>query len=697
MTKAVYIASSEGGVGKSTIALGLVEALARTVNSVGVFRPLVKSSEDDIVTRTLIAHEAVPQSYDDAIGISYAEFAADPDEAMTTIVNRYEFLRKRYDALVIVGSDYADVSAPIEMNFNARVAANLNAPVLLAVRGKNRTVDEARRSAEVGLAEFERAHNSIFAVIATRIAPELADEARIALAGIRGDLVTGVLPETSLLAAPTVGMQVDALKADLWLGSQRELSKESLGITVAGMTLPNLLNRMQNDHTVVMPADRVDLLPGLVLAHRSSSFPDLAAVVLTGGYDIPANVRTLLSSIDARLPICTVQTTTYETAQQLSRLEGARTSSPRKMEISRKLFADNVNVAQLLDSLGRHSSNLRTPLMFENQIMAQARSDVRTIVLPESQDDRILESAATILERNVAQIVLLGDSLTINKRARKLKIDLSKAKIIDPTDDELLNQFAGEYAKLRAKKGVTFEQAKEKMADLSYFGTMMVHFGMADGMVSGAVNTTANTIRPSLEFIKTKPGIKVVSSSFLMCMPDKVMVYGDCAVNPNPNAEQLADIAISSADTAKAFGIEPKVAMLSYSTGESGSGPDVDKVREATALAKAARPDLLIEGPIQFDAAVDPGVGKKKMPGSEVAGQATVLIFPDLNTGNNTYKAVQRTSGAIAVGPALQGLNCAVNDLSRGATVDDIVSTVAITAIQAQERPAGAGSPLRQA
>ncbi|MFZ2260360.1 MAG: phosphate acetyltransferase [Luteococcus japonicus] len=697
MTTAVYIASSEGGVGKSTIALGLVEALARNVKSVGVFRPLVKSSEDDIVTRTLIAQEAVPQSYDDAIGISYAELAADPDEAMTTIVNRYESLRKKYDALVIVGSDYADVSAPIEMNFNSRVAANLNAPVLLAVRGKNRGVDEVRRSAEVGLGEFEAGHNTIFGVIATRIAPELADEARIALAGIRSDLVTGVLPETDLLAAPTVEMQFNALKGELWMGSEREMNKESLGVLVAGMTLPNFLNRMQEDRTVLIPADRMDLLPGVIMAHRSPSFPNLAGLVLTGGYEIPASMRTLMKSVDARLPIWTVQETTYETAQAYSRLEGSRTSSPRKMEISRKLFADNINAAQLLDSLGRHIPNLRTPLMFENQIMSQARSDVRTIVLPESQDDRILESAAIILERAVANIVLLGDSLEINQRARKLKIDLSKAKIVDPKDDELLNRFATEYAKLRAKKGVTFEQAKDKMADPSYFGTMMVHFGMADGMVSGAVNTTANTIRPSLEFIKTKPGIKVVSSSFLMCMPDRVLVFGDCAVNPNPNAEQLADIAISSAETALNFGIEPRIAMLSYSTGESGTGPDVDKVREATRLVKEARPDLVVEGPIQFDAAIDATVGQKKMPGSPVAGQATVFIFPDLNTGNNTYKAVQRTSGAVAVGPTLQGLNCPVNDLSRGALVDDIVSTVAMTAIQAQARPAGAGSPMREA
>ncbi|GAB2489752.1 phosphate acetyltransferase [Luteococcus sediminum] len=696
MTKAVYIASSEGGVGKSTIALGLVEAFARSVKSVGVFRPLVKHADDDIVTRTLVAQKAVPQSYDDAIGISYAELAEDPDQAMSTIVERYDQLRDKYDALVIVGSDHADVSAPIEMNFNARVAANLNAPVLLAVRGKNRTVDEVKRSAEVGLKEFTASHNSIFGVIATRVDPKLADEARIALAGLRPDLVTGVLPETSQLAAPTVEMQVEALQATMWSGSSRELGKESLGILVAGMTLPNLLKRLEKDQTVVVPADRTDLLPGLVAAHVSNDFPDLAAIILTGGYEVPESIRELLQTIDQRLPIAYTTVTTLAAAERLARLEGTRTSSPRKMDLSRRLFTDNINAAQLLDSLDRHPSELRTPRMFENQLMNQARHDMRTIVLPEASDDRILLSAAEILERNVAHIVLLGDSLEINQRARKLDINLSAAKIVNPSDDELLNKFATEYARLRAKKGVTFEQAKERMADLSYFGTMMVHFGMADGMVSGAVNTTANTIRPSLEFIKTKPGVNVVSSSFLMCMPDKVVVYGDCAVNPNPNPDQLADIAISSAQTAKAFGIEPRVAMISYSTGESGSGPDVDAVREATRIVREKDPELLVEGPIQFDAAVDPATGNKKMPGSEVAGRATVLIFPDLNTGNTTYKAVQRTSGALAVGPVLQGLNCAVNDLSRGALVDDIVNTVAITAIQAQERPAGAGSPLRE-
>src|SRR5699024_4781170 len=240
------------------------------------------------------------------------------------------------------------------------------------------------------------------------------------------------------------------------------------------------------------------------------------------------------------------------------------------------------------------------------------------------------------------------------------------------------------YAELRAHKGVTLDQARERMGDPSYFGTMMVHLGMADGMVSGAINTTANTIRPSLEFVKTKPGVSVVSGSFLMAMSNRVVVYADCAVNPDPAAEQLADIAISSAETAQAFDVEPRIAMLSYSTGDSGTGADVDKVREATALVRERAPHLKVEGPIQFDAAVDATVAAKKMPDSEVAGRATVFIFPDLNTGNNTYKAVQRTSGAVAIGPVLQGLNKPVNDLSRGALVDDIVSTITITAIQAQ-------------
>ena len=340
-------------------------------------------------------------------------------------------------------------------------------------------------------------------------------------------------------------------------------------------------------------------------------------------------------------------------------------------------------VAILIAAMER-GSDVVTPLSFTASLIERARSQRKRIVLPESDDDRVLTAAAELLEREVAEIVLLGEPTSVTARAGELGLDLSKATILSPEDPELLEKYATKFAQLRAKKGVTYEQALEKVKDVSYFGTMMVYMGDADGMVSGAAHTTAHTIVPSFQTIKTKPGVDLVSSCFLMLMEDRVYVYGDCAVTTNPSPAELASIAISSAETAQQFGVEPRVAMLSYSTGDSGHGPSVDAVIDATAIARERRPDLLIEGPIQYDAAVDSAVAAKKLPGSPVAGQATVFIFPDLNAGNIGYKAVQRSSGAVAVGPVLQGLNKPVNDLSRGALVEDIVNTVAITAIQAQ-------------
>ena len=683
MTKSVYVASSERQVGKSAIALGVIEALARQVKSVGVFRPLVRSTEHDQVTETLVSQLAVRQDFADAIGVSYTEFTADEDAALGVIVEKFSKLRESYDAVVVLGSDFNDVFTTSEVAANARIAANLNAPVLLVVRGDGREPSDVLRQAKQTLAEFKHANNTVFGVIATRIDPTQAAGTTSALRELP-DMLVAVLPEEPILVAPTVRMQFETLNATLWQGSEKFFDRESLGLLVGGMTLPNLLSHLKHEVTLVVPSDRLDLLPGLLLAHSSGTFPTLAAIFLSGGYEVPDSIRHLFDGLAVELPIGMSSDDTFSTASALYNLEGTMTSSPRKIEVARALFAKHVDEAALLKAIDVTASNIRTPLMFEYQLMQAARADRRTIVLPESGDDRILEAASIVLQRKVAKVVLLGEAAEINRRASELGLNLSKAKIVSLTDEELLDKFATEYARLRAHKGVTLEQARSVMKDPSYFGTMMVHFGMADGMVSGAVNTTANTIRPSLEFIKTKPGVKVVSSSFLMCMSDRVLVYADCAVNPDPNPEQLADIAISSAETARAFGIDPKVAMLSYSTGTSGSGADVDKVRAATELVRERAPELRVEGPIQFDAAVDEVVAKKKMPESQVAGQATVFVFPDLNTGNNTYKAVQRTSGAVAVGPVLQGLNKPVNDLSRGALVDDIVNTITITAIQAQ-------------
>nr|WP_303771314.1 phosphate acetyltransferase [Schaalia odontolytica] len=325
-----------------------------------------------------------------------------------------------------------------------------------------------------------------------------------------------------------------------------------------------------------------------------------------------------------------------------------------------------------------------TPLAFQADLIERARAERKRIVLPEPDDDRVLQAAAQVLAAGIADITFVGDADYVAKRAGELGLDLSAAQVVSVNDPAYLERYAEEFARLRAKKGVTLEQAREKVTNVSYFGTMMVHMGDADGMVSGAAHTTAHTIVPSFQIIKTAPGVSVVSSIFLMAMKDRVWAFGDCAVNPNPTAEQLADIAVTSARTAAQFGVTPRVAMLSYSTGTSGSGPDVDVVVEATRLAREKAPELAIEGPIQFDAAVDAAVAATKLPGSEVAGKATVFVFPSLEAGNIGYKAVQRSSGAVAVGPVLQGLNKPVNDLSRGALVEDIVNTVALTAVQAQ-------------
>ncbi len=683
MTRSVYIASPEGRVGKSAIALGLIESLAREVGSVGVFRPIVKDLVNDQITRSLIDQPAIDQTMEESVGISYEQLHADPDEAMGTIVGKYNDLAARKEAMVVLGSDYTDVSSPLELTFNARIAANLNTPVILVVRGKNKTVDEIGRSAAMALSELRNNHAGALAVMATRCPEQQLDAIRAELDRV-SEVVTAALPENVVMSAPTVRSQFERLDAALWAGKEANLDRESLGVLVAGMTLPNLLERLQPEFTLVAPSDRLDLLPGLVMAHNSGTFPPLAGIILVGGYEIPDSIKRLCDGLSIELPIGLTQQGTFTTADALFSMEGTMTSSPRKIEVARRVFAEHVDAQALLAAMEVERSQVRTPLMFEYQIMQQARLQKRHIVLPEASDDRILESASILLQRGVAELTLLGDETTIRGRAATLGFDITDARIVNPNDPVLVAKFADEYARLRAHKGVTVEQAREKLTDLSYFATMMVHFGMADGMVSGAINTTANTIRPSMEFIKTKPGVNTINSSFLMCMPDRVLVFADCAVIPDPTAEQLADIAISSAETAVKFGVEPRIAMLSYSTGTSGSGADVDKVRAATEIVRERAPELKVEGPIQFDAAMDAEVARTKLPDSEVAGKATVFVFPDLNTGNNTYKAVQRTSGAVAVGPVLQGLNKPVNDLSRGALVDDIVNTVAITAIQAQ-------------
>lgn len=690
MRTSVYVASLEGSSGKSAIALGVLDALSRRVERVGVFRPIVRHDsqtargERDYVLDLLTAHEAVSLTYDECTGVTYDDVHEDPVAALGTIVDRYRKVADRCDAVVIVGSDYTDVATPTEFAYNARIAANLSAPVLLVLTGVDRSPADLSVLADMAASTIAENHASLFAVAANRLTT--ADPAEVVAALTREDVPAYAIPDEPLLSAPSVAELLPAVDATLVSGDPELLEREALGLLVAGMTMPNVLDRLFEGAVVVTPGDRPEVVLGVVMAHHSANFPQVAAIMVNGGIALPDQVSDLLAGTGSTLPIVSTELGTQEASAALTAIRGRLTaSSPRKVAAALALFAEHVDSDALLDRLDIAKTTVVTPLMFEHQLLDTAAAQRMHIVLPEGDDERILRAADILLRRGVADLTLLGDPIRISSAAARVGVDVSSATLLNPEDSELAERFADEYYERRKHKGTERAFALDQVRDVSYFGTLMVELGLADGMVSGAVHTTAQTIRPSLEIVKTVPGVSVVSSVFFMCLSHQVLVYGDCAVNPDPTAEQLADIAMSSAETAAAFGIEPRIAMLSYSTGSSGAGSDVEKVSAATAIVRERAPELLVEGPIQYDAAIDPSVARTKLPDSPVAGKATVFVFPDLNTGNNTYKAVQRSADAVAIGPVLQGLRKPVNDLSRGATVRDIVNTVAITAIQAQQ------------
>lgn len=649
-----------------------------------MFRPITRLGEDrDYILELLLASATAALSYDECVGVSYQQVHEDPDVAIAEIVDRFHRVAEQCDAVLIVGSDYTDVATPSELSMNARIAVNLGAPVVLAVKAADRTPTEVAHVVEVCLAELNHQHAHAAAVVANRCDPAQLDAVAQALKPLGPPAY--VLPEEPLLVAPSVAELQVAVDGTMIAGDPELLSREAMGVMVAGMTAEHCLERLTEGVAVVTPGDRSDVVLAVVSAHAAEGFPSLSCIILNGGLDLHPAIASLVEGLGLRLPIVATKYGTFETASRVAGARGRVTAkSQRKIDTALALTDKHVDVNDLIAQLSIPIPAVTTPQMFTYQLLDQARSDRKRIVLPEGTDDRILKAAGRLLQHEVAELTILGEESQIRSRAAELGVDIDAAVVLDPRTSELCDQFAEQYAELRRKKGVTVEQAREIIHDVSYFGTMLVHNEMVDGMVSGAAHTTAHTVRPAFEIIRTAPGISTVSSIFLMCLADRVLAYGDCAIVPDPTSEQLADIAISSSRTAAQFGIDPRVAMLSYSTGTSGTGADVDKVRAATELVRQREPDLLVEGPIQYDAAVEPSVAATKMPDSPVAGRATVLIFPDLNTGNNTYKAVQRSAGAIAIGPVLQGLNKPVNDLSRGALVEDIVNTVAITAIQAQ-------------
>ncbi|MFY9253564.1 MAG: phosphate acetyltransferase [Fuerstiella sp.] len=694
MRSSLYVGTNGNATGKRMVALGLMELASRRFGRVAFFRPVVRvSAEADLSIRLMRSRYSLTTSPEQMMGVTRAQarqmLAEDRSSDLIQLIQqRFKSLESESDFVVVEGTSFQGLAPELEFALNADIAVNLGCRVLSVYGMGNRSVRDCVQSVSIGNDNFASHGGQLIATIINQVPDDqktaLKEASSAAGLGVSAPLY--LLPEERLLRQPTVREIQVGVGASFYAGDVTALDREVACLKVAAMQLPGFLDRLSHGSLVMTPGDRSDILVGCVLACSQIDGPSPVAVVLTGGIMPPPSVCRLIENATA-LPILTCGNDTYTVASRAADVRAEiGEHSPRKIESALGVFESNVDIDELANRLQAPSIQRITPMLFEHSLIQRARQHKVTIVLPEGAEPRILQAADVLRRRDVANLVLLGDPSAIAAAAAKVGFVLPEVgvEVINPATSSLRESFADEYFELRKHKGITHDIALDRMQDVTYFGTMMVHRGLAGGLVSGAVHTTANTIRPAFEFIKTRPDVDVVSSVFLMCLKDGVLVYGDCAVIPNPTADQLAAIAISSAETAVQFGIEPRIAMLSYSTGESGQGEDVEKVRRATATLRAQRPDLLVEGPLQYDAAVDPSVAATKMPGNPVAGRATVLIFPDLNTGNNLYKAVQRSAGATAIGPVLQGLNRPVNDLSRGCTVTDIVNTVAITAIQAQ-------------
>jgi phosphate acetyltransferase len=695
MNKGIYITNIERRTGKSLVSLGIMKLILSKVSKVGYFRPIISDypgGKHDNHIETMLSYFNLDMEYKEAYGFTMSQVVKYKNRGQEArliekIIEQYKAIEKKYDVVLVEGSDFEGKGVEIEFDLNVEIARNLSLPTILVSSAKGKETKEAFSNLDLAVKSYSDKDVIVQAVFMNRVPEEHLEEMKDELQKlIPGDSVIEIIPEVKNLASPTVREIYEEIGGEILLGESL-LNNRVDSFGVGAMQLRNFLDRITENKLVITPGDRADIILGALQANVSTNYPSISGIVLTGGIPIEKSVMRLIEGLPGIVPMILVEEATYLAAQKIMNVyPKIRPAITKRIELSISAFDKYTDPEFLINKFKSFKTNVVTPHMFQYGLVSKAKANKKHIVLPEGTDKRILQAAASLVDQNVVDITLLGKKEEILAMATKSGILLNEnVKIIDTSESEYYEDFWKTYYELRKHKNITEEMARDALADVSYFGTMMVYKGLADGMVSGAAHTTAHTIIPALQFVKTRPGVSTVSSCFFMCLDDHVSVFADCAVVVNPNADQLAEIAISSADSAKAFGIEPKVALLSYSSGTSGTGIEVDKVREATNKAKAKRPDLKIEGPIQYDAAVDPGVAKSKMPNSEVAGKASVLIFPDLNTGNNTYKAVQRETGALAIGPMLQGLNKPVNDLSRGCTVEDIFNTVVLTAIQAQE------------
>jgi len=693
-TKSLYISSLEQAAGSLIVAMGIMELLKGRLGKVAFFRPVIlDATEKDKDIAFMQEYYALSMNDDEMYGYTVHQVESliaenRYNEVLENLIDKCKILESKYDFVLIEGLNQANFSQTLDFDINLSIAKNLSSPFISILKGKNKSVKEVVDEIHIEAEAIKAAGCQHFATFVNRLCEAEFEELKTLNAQEPlHNAPIYFLPEVPELDTPTVAEVKKALGCVHIYGEEKDLRRVVKQSKIAAMKLDNFLEYIEDGDLVITSGDRSDIIVGCLSTVFSNNYPNISGILLTAGMMPHKSINKLIAGFkDLSVPILSVEEGTFNTAVNVAKVPARITpQSVRKIALAMGLFSSNVNVSEIEQSINTESSTSSiTPIMFEYALFERARKDRKKIVLPESNDERILRATEILLRRDVADIILLGVEEEVRQKSASLGLDISKATIIDPLNSPLMEEFTNSFYEMRKAKGLALDVARDSMMMKNYFGTMMVYSGYADGMVSGAIHTTQETIRPALQIIKTKPGISIVSSLFFMCLETKVLVYGDCAVNQDPNAEELAQIAISSADTAKMFGIEPKIAMLSYSTGDSGKGEEVEKVRLATKIVKETRPDLMVEGPIQYDAAIDPSVAKTKLPNSKVAGEATIFIFPDLNTGNNTYKAVQRSSGAVAIGPVLQGLRKPVNDLSRGCLVPDIVNTVAITAIQAQ-------------
>ena len=695
MNKAVYIATTEPNSGKSIISLGMMQLLLGKTAKVGYFRPIIDDPEPgstDNHINTMIGFFNLDQEAEESYALTRSDVIRkknrdEDDEIIGRIIESYKALEKRFDFMLVEGSSFSGEGSIIEFDINILIAKNLGIPAMILANGLGKTVGELIDHLLIAYDSFMDKGVEVMAVVANKVPPENHTAVlRQMRAQLPATLLGYAIPLNPVLGNPTIKEIVESLQAKVLFGPAF-LNNQAGYYSVGAMQLRNYLLHLKENSLVITPGDRADIILGALQAHSSSNYPSISGIVLTGGLIPEETIIRLIEGLSEVVPIISVEGGTFDITNRIGNIQSKiYAGNTQKILASIKDFETYVEVDQLAEKLAAFKGSGITPRMFQFNLLKRAQANRKHIVLPEGTDPRILRATRQLIDLDAAEITLLGDPALIKGQIARLEIGLDpdRIHIVNPVDSPHFEAYVAELYALRRHKNVNLAMARDLMEDVSYFGTMMVHMGHADGMVSGAVHTTQHTILPALQFIKTVPGVSIVSSVFFMCLENRVSVFGDCAINPNPTAEQLAEIAISSAETSRAFGIEPRIAMLSYSSGTSGIGEDVDRVRKATDLVRKLKPELKVEGPIQYDAAVDLQVGRAKMPDSEVAGQATVFIFPDLNTGNNTYKAVQRETRALAIGPVIQGLRKPVNDQSRGCTVEDIFNTVIITAIQAQ-------------